>query len=231
GRTTRRTTSRYRTGCPGTARPPGLRARRRGPRGRGGPQRPGPARRLDPGQGRVPPRQLPRVHPRYRPGRAALRLHLPLGRVPDGPARPVQARRPRRPPPGARGPGPLGRRPLAPPRPRPGPRHPPAARRHGPPPPQLPGRRGRLTRRPGGGGPAAVGAGDDLQEVAARLLPVDPAAAVVGVDLARPPPAGVGAVGQPALPDAAEDLVELVLADQERIVLGVRRPVVVGEVQ
>src|SRR4029450_5631588 len=36
---------------------------------------------------------------------------------------------------------------------------------------------------------AAVRPGDDLQEVAARVLPVDAAAAVVGVDLPGPPPA------------------------------------------
>src|SRR5262249_35096722 len=65
----------------------------------------------------------------------------------------------------------------------------------------------------------AVRAGDDLQEVPVRTLPVHPAAAVAGIDLIRPGPPGVGPVPQPTLPDAAEDGIELRLADQERVVL------------
>src|SRR5688500_18540948 len=79
--------------------------------------------------------------------------------------------------------------------------------------------------------PASVGPGDDLQEVAAGVLPVDAATPVVVVDLAGPAAARVGPVGQLPFPDAPEDLVELVLADQESVVLGVHRAAVVGEVE
>ena len=49
--------------------------------------------------------------------------------------------------------------------------------------------------------------------MAVRVEPVDAAAAVVVVDLAGPPVAGVGPVVEPASLDPAEDLVELVLAE------------------
>src|SRR5271166_6481527 len=65
----------------------------------------------------------------------------------------------------------------------------------------------------------AVGPGENLQEVASGVAEVDPAAAVVGVDLARPTSARVGPVLQAARLDLAVDRVEVVLRDQERIVL------------
>src|SRR5437867_3019598 len=64
----------------------------------------------------------------------------------------------------------------------------------------------------------AIGAGEDLQPVAIRIIPIDAAAAVAVVDLTRPALAGIGPVGQPALADAAEDLIELVLAHEEGVV-------------
>src|SRR5207253_10438304 len=67
---------------------------------------------------------------------------------------------------------------------------------------------------------AAVGAGDDLEEMTVGVAEVDPTAPVVVIDLARPHLAGVGPVVQPPLFDTAEDRVEVVLADEERVVLG-----------
>ena len=72
------------------------------------------------------------------------------------------------------------------------------------------------------GGAAAVGPCEHLEQVPVGILEVDAAAAVVMVDLARPPSSRIGPVREPALSDAAEDGVELVLADEERVVLGVR---------
>jgi len=51
------------------------------------------------------------------------------------------------------------------------------------------------------------------------------------VDLTRPVPLGVGPVRQAAGPDPTEDLVELGLGDQERVVLRVDRPMVVSEIE
>src|SRR5690349_12463951 len=56
---------------------------------------------------------------------------------------------------------------------------------------------------------------DDLEEVAARLLEVDPAAAEVAVDLALLPPRGVRPVVDAARAEAAEDRVELGLAHEK----------------
>src|SRR5207245_4429477 len=66
---------------------------------------------------------------------------------------------------------------------------------------------------------AAVRPGDDLEEVAARILEVHAAAAVVAVDLALPLLLRVGPVVETALLDAPEDLVELLLAHEEGVVL------------
>src|SRR5262249_39153249 len=66
---------------------------------------------------------------------------------------------------------------------------------------------------------AAVGARDDFQQVAARVLEVDAASAVVTVDLARLGLRRVSPVGVALLFDAGEDLVELGLAHEERVVL------------
>jgi hypothetical protein len=66
---------------------------------------------------------------------------------------------------------------------------------------------------------AAVWPGDDLEHVPIRVLPVHAAATVVGVELARPPAEGVGPVGQPALLDPPEYVVEIRLIDQKSVVL------------
>src|SRR5918998_5267166 len=71
-----------------------------------------------------------------------------------------------------------------------------------------------------GSAPAAVGPGDDLEEVAVVAEEVDAAAPVVVVDLARPAPAGVGPVVDRPLEDALVDGGELVFGDEERVVLG-----------
>ena len=78
---------------------------------------------------------------------------------------------------------------------------------------------------------AAVRAGDDLEEMPAGILPIHPAASVIGVELARPAFEGVGPVRQAAFSDPIEDLVELRLADQKGIVLRMGCTVVVGEVE
>src|SRR6266568_5097674 len=83
---------------------------------------------------------------------------------------------------------------------------------------------GGLARRVAGaarlGVAAAVRTGDDLHQVPVRVGEVDAATAVVAVDLAGPGPAGVRPVRHVAPGDPPEDHVELVLADQERVVLG-----------
>ena len=66
---------------------------------------------------------------------------------------------------------------------------------------------------------AAVGSSDDLKHVAVRILEVDAASAIIAVDLAAALLNGVSPILDPALADAAEDLVEIVLADQEGVVL------------
>src|SRR5512144_1890613 len=95
--------------------------------------------------------------------------------------------------------------------------------------PLLPGR-GRH-RVAAASAPAAVGARDDLQEVAARIFPVHAAPPVVRVDLTGAPACRVRPVRQSPRADATEDLVEAGLVHQERLVLRRDRPVVIGEVE
>src|SRR5262249_22686306 len=88
---------------------------------------------------------------------------------------------------------------------------------------------GRAGESPGGGRSeartscrsraAAVRASDHLEEVAVRILEVHAAAAVVAIDLAGPALHRVGPVLEAALSDAAVHVVEVVFADQERVVL------------
>ena len=59
---------------------------------------------------------------------------------------------------------------------------------------------------------AAVGSSDDLKHVAVRILEVDAASAIIAVDLAAALLNGVSPILDPALADAAEDLVEIVLS-------------------
>src|SRR4026207_2421691 len=77
---------------------------------------------------------------------------------------------------------------------------------------------------------AAVRPGNDLQQVAIRVFPVQAAPAVVGVELTWTPPERVCPVSQSALFDPREDVVEIGLFDEECIVLRIGRPMVVGEV-
>ena len=62
---------------------------------------------------------------------------------------------------------------------------------------------------------AAVGTGQNLEIVTARVLEVDPAAAVARVDLPGPQPVRIRPVLELALPDPAEDLVEFSLTGME----------------
>src|SRR5688572_24457266 len=66
---------------------------------------------------------------------------------------------------------------------------------------------------------AAVWTRDDLEHVPRRVFEVDAAAAVVAVDLALLLERRVGPPVEAALLHPAEDLVELRLAHQERVVL------------
>src|SRR5690349_2509587 len=78
---------------------------------------------------------------------------------------------------------------------------------------------------------AAVGAGDDLEQVAVGVLEVQAAAPVPVVDLAAPAPAGIRPVGQVPFADPAERGVKLLLADQEGVMLRGDLPAGLAEVQ
>src|SRR5262249_5194386 len=65
---------------------------------------------------------------------------------------------------------------------------------------------------------AAVRAREDLEQMAVWILEVHAAPAIAPVDLAGAALAGVGPVLEPPLANPAEDLVEIVLADQEGVV-------------
>src|SRR5581483_7286829 len=65
----------------------------------------------------------------------------------------------------------------------------------------------------------AVRPGQDLEHVPVGVVEVAAPAAVPGVELAGDVVVGVGPVGHVPGPDAAEDLVELPLADEEGVVL------------
>src|SRR5262249_50709718 len=66
---------------------------------------------------------------------------------------------------------------------------------------------------------AAIWAGNDFQQMAARVLEIDAASAVVMVDLPRLGPRRIGPMGEALFFHAGEDLVELRLAHQESVVL------------
>jgi ABC transporter DrrB family efflux protein len=89
-------------------------------------------------------------------------------------------------------------------------------------------RRAALDR---GCGAAAVGAGEDLQQVPVGVFEVQAAAAVAVVDGLALGPARIGPVGQVPLPDAVVGGVELDLADQERVVLRGDRAGGLGEIE
>src|SRR5580692_4398762 len=82
-----------------------------------------------------------------------------------------------------------------------------------------------------GRGAAAVGAGQDFQEVAVRVFEVQAAAGVAVVDGLAAGPGRIGPVGQVPLAEAVEGGVELDLADQERIVLWRDRAGGLGEIE
>ena len=67
---------------------------------------------------------------------------------------------------------------------------------------------------------AAIWTGDDLKQMAARVVEVDPAPTVPGVDLVALVAAWVGPVCQPPFTNPFEDLVEFTLFHQEGVVLG-----------
>jgi hypothetical protein len=71
--------------------------------------------------------------------------------------------------------------------------------------------------------PATVGHREDLEDVPVGVEPVEPAAAVPGVDLLCHPAFGIGPVREPAVEDPAVDLVEGGVVDEERVVLRVHR--------
>lgn len=66
--------------------------------------------------------------------------------------------------------------------------------------------------------------------MAVGVLEIDAAAAVVATDFAGAFPVGIGPVLEPSIADAAEDLVEVVFADQEGVVLRRYVAVVIVEV-
>src|SRR5215470_15137053 len=80
-------------------------------------------------------------------------------------------------------------------------------------------------------GTAAVGAGEQLEQVAVGVLEVDAAAAVPGVDHAGLAAPGIGPVRQVLLANPAERGVELLLPDEKGVVLGGYRAAGLGEVQ
>src|SRR3546814_20670852 len=66
---------------------------------------------------------------------------------------------------------------------------------------------------------AAVGPGDDLEEMPVRILEIEAAAAVVAIDLSRLRLPGIGPVGKLPVADPTEYPVEFGFADQEGVVL------------
>jgi hypothetical protein len=63
---------------------------------------------------------------------------------------------------------------------------------------------------------AAVGTGQDLEEVAVRVVEVHAPAVVPMVDPARVPAEGIRPVRSVAVGEPPEDLVELLFGDEER---------------
>jgi hypothetical protein len=79
-------------------------------------------------------------------------------------------------------------------------------------------------------GPAAVGAGDDLEVVPVGVVEVQPAPTVLVIGLSGLLVTGIGVIGDGALTEAFVDAVEVVLADQERIVRRGDRLVAYGQI-
>ena len=88
---------------------------------------------------------------------------------------------------------------------------------------------------PPAGGPAlaaaAVGPGDDLQQVTVRVFEVQSAAAVPVVDHPRPGLARIGPVRKVLVADPVKGRIEFFLTHEEGVVLGRDLPGGLGEVQ
>src|SRR5689334_17074418 len=65
--------------------------------------------------------------------------------------------------------------------------------------------------------PVAVGVGDDFHQVAARVVEIDPAAAVIVIDLAGLGPARIGVIAGTRGADAGKGGVKLGVADEKRV--------------
>src|SRR5215472_14562820 len=84
---------------------------------------------------------------------------------------------------------------------------------------------------PGGSAAAAVGPGDDLQQMAVRVLEVQSAAAVPVVDHPRTGLARIGPVRKVLVADPVEGRIEFFVTDEEGVVLGRDLSGGLGEVQ
>jgi hypothetical protein len=78
---------------------------------------------------------------------------------------------------------------------------------------------------------ASVRARDHFQAMAVGVGEIDPAAAIVVIDLAGSAAHRIGPMVETSLADAAENSVEIRLADQEGLVLWSDRAVGVGEIE
>src|SRR5262249_17874059 len=67
--------------------------------------------------------------------------------------------------------------------------------------------------------PAPVGAGENLQEVAIRILEIESPAAIVVIDFSSLCFRGIGPIGKPSLSNACKNFVELSLANEKSVVL------------
>src|SRR3990172_4786657 len=78
---------------------------------------------------------------------------------------------------------------------------------------------------------AAVRTGEYFEQVAVRILEIDAATTIAGIDPVRLALHRIGPVGDLAFLDPGKNLVELVLADQESVVLGSDAALGVDEVE
>jgi hypothetical protein len=88
-----------------------------------------------------------------------------------------------------------------------------------------------MSGAPGSGGIAAVGARDHFQVVTIGVGKVDPAPAIVMIDLTGAAALRIGPIVETPVADAAEDSVKIRLANQEGVVLWSDRAVGIGEVE
>ena len=83
----------------------------------------------------------------------------------------------------------------------------------------------------GGLAAAAVGPGNDLQQVTVRVFEVQSAAAVPVVDHPKPGLAGICPVREALATDMVKGRIEVLLTHEERVMLGRYRPCGLGEVE